>query len=70
MEMLPLKGTEINGWLSEHRRSVAQYAILDDVNDMLPEQQSHFVQINPVVGITEQDAEEIIAILNKPIAEV
>lgn len=70
MEMLPLKGTEINGWLSEHRRSVAQYAILDDVNDMRPEQQSHFVQINPVVGITEQDAEEIIAILTKPIAEV
>ena len=70
MEMLPLKGSEIKGWLSEHRRSVAQYAILDDVNDMRPEQQSHFVQINPVVGITEQDAEEVIAILNKPIAEV
>ena len=69
MEMLPLKGSEIKGWLSEHRRSVAQYAILDDVNDMLPEQQNHLVQINPVVGITEQDAEEVIAILNKPIAE-
>ena len=70
MEMLPLKGSEIKGWLSEHKRNVAQYAILDDVNDMLPEQQSHFVQINPIVGITEQDAEEVIAILTKPIAEV
>jgi hypothetical protein len=37
---------------------------------MLPEQQNHFVQINPVVGITEQDAEEIKAILNKHITEV
>ena len=64
MGLIPFKGTEIDGWLSEHRRSVAQYAILDDVNDMLPEQQNHFVQINPVVGITEQDSEKVIAILN------
>ena len=64
MGLIPFKGTEIKDWLSKHRRGVAQYAILDDVNDMLPEQQSHIVQINPVVGITEQDAEKVIAILN------
>ena len=52
MGLIPFKGTEIKDWLSKHRRGVAQYAILDDVNDMLPEQQSHIVQINPVVGIT------------------
>ena len=66
MGILPLKGSEINGWLSEHKRSVAQYAILDDVDDMLPNQESHFVQINPIVGITEQDADAVITILNNP----
>lgn len=58
--------SEINGWLSEHKRSVAQYAILDDVDDMLPNQESHFVQINLIVGITEQDADAVITILNNP----
>ena len=65
MEMLPLKGSEIKGWLSEHWRSVVQYAIFDDVNDMLPEQQDHLVLTNPTVGITESDAFKAISILNK-----
>ena len=28
--------------------------------------QSHFVQINPVVGITEQDADAVITIFKNP----
>ena len=57
------KGHEIKEWLSKNGKDVIQYAILDDVCDMLPDQQDHFVQINPVVGITEEDAEKVIAIL-------
>jgi hypothetical protein len=42
---------------------VSHYAILDDVPDMLSEQQSHFVQTDPRVGITKDDADRIIQIL-------
>jgi hypothetical protein len=35
------------------------------MDNMLPEQQSIFVQTNPEVGITEDDANKAIAILNK-----
>lgn len=59
------KGHEIKEWLSKKGKNVEQYAILDDADDMLPEQQSHFVQTNPKVGITEEDAKKIIAILNE-----
>jgi hypothetical protein len=34
------------------------------MDNMLPEQQSHFVHTNPEVGITEDDAEAVIAVLN------
>lgn len=59
------KGHEIKEWLSKKGKNVEQYAILDDADDMLPEQQSHFVQTNPKVGITEEDAKKTIAILNE-----
>ena len=59
------KGHEIKEWLSKKGKNVEQYAILDDADDMLPEQQSHFVQTNPKVGITEEDAEKVIVILAK-----
>ena len=64
MEFLSCKGYEIKEWLTAHGKNVSQYAILDDEQEMLPEQQSHFVQTNPVVGISEEDAEKAITILN------
>lgn len=63
MELPAGKGSEIKEWLSDSGNQVTHYAILDDVPDMLPEQQSHFVQTDPRVGITEDDADKVISIL-------
>lgn len=57
------KGSEIKEWLSTSGQDVTHYAILDDVPNMLPEQQSHFVQTDPIICITKNDAESIIYIL-------
>ena len=57
------KGSEIKEWLTTNGQQVTHYAILDDLPDMLPEQQSHFVQTDPRVGITQDDAISIIEIL-------
>ena len=64
MEFLSCKGYEIKEWLSAHGKNVSQYAILDDEQEMLPDQQSHFVQTNPEVGITKEDSEKVIKILS------
>ena len=42
-----------------------RYVILDDLNDVLPEQEDHFIRINPIVGITEKDAEKAVEIINQ-----
>ena len=63
MELPAGKGSEIKEWLDTNGSQVTHYAILDDMDDMLPEQQSHFVQIDPRIGITDDDAERIITIL-------
>lgn len=63
MELPAGKGSEIKEWLSANGSQVTNYAILDDLPDMLPEQQSHFVQTDPRIGITEDDADRVITIL-------
>ena len=63
MELPAGKGSEIKEWLSTSGSQVTDYAIIDDLPDMLPEQQSHFVQTDPRSGITENDADRIITIL-------
>lgn len=63
MDLPAGKGSEIKEWLSTSGQQVTHYAILDDLPDMLPEQQSHFVQIDPRIGITKDDADRIITIL-------
>lgn len=61
--MLPAgKGSEIKEWLTANGNPDS-YAILDDMDDMLPEQQSRFVQTDPSVGITREDADRVITIL-------
>lgn len=66
IELFHIRGEEIKEWLTKHGKYVSHYAIIDDMDNMLPEQQSHFVQTNPEVGITEEDAEKVIAILKNP----
>lgn len=63
MELPAGKGSEIKEWLSTNGSRVTSYAILDDLPDMLPEQQSHFVQTDPRIGITEENADRVITIL-------
>lgn len=63
MDIPAIKGSEIKEWLSTNGNDVTHYAILDDLPDLLPEQESHFVQTDPRIGITEEDAEQIIKIL-------
>lgn len=62
MEFFDIRGHEIKEWLSKHK--VDRYAILDDMDTILPEQTLHFVITNPMVGITKEDAEKVIEILN------
>lgn len=58
------RGYEIKKFLHEHH-DIENYVILDDVANMLPEQQSHFVQTRFYYGLTDEDAEKAIEILNK-----
>ena len=64
IELFHIRGEEIKEWLTKHGKRVSNYVIIDDMDNMLPEQQSHFVQTNPEVGITEDDVERSITILN------
>lgn len=61
------RGNEIKACFEEVLRVDAdtqRYVILDDLKDVLPEQEDHFIRINPIVGITEEDAERAIEILS------
>ena len=64
MELYSIRGMEIKEWLTKHGKHVSHYVIIDDMDNMLPEQQSHFVWIDPEVGITEGNAAQAIMILN------
>jgi hypothetical protein len=66
------RGQEIQDWLdldperqvvNPAHEDVQSYVILDDTNEMLPEQQPRLVQTNPQLGLTEQDVVEAISIL-------
>lgn len=62
MELFSIRGMEIKEWLS--KKGISHYVIIDDMDNMLQEQKSHFVQTNPEVGITEENAVQAISILN------
>ena len=53
---------EIALWLEEHPE-VTNYVILDDL-DSFRQHEAHLVKINPKTGITNDDAEQVITILN------
>ena len=64
MDYLYERGSEIQGWLLLHGDDVSRYVIIDDMDDILPEQKSHFVQTDPEVGITEEDVDKAVRLLN------
>ena len=63
MELFSIRGMEIKEWLDKHGKKVSHYVIIDDMDNFLPEQKPHFVQTDPEVGITEEDADMAIRIL-------
>ena len=63
-DLLSIRGQEIKEWLMMHGKNVSHYAILDDMNDVLHEQEPHFVWIDPSVGITVGNTAQAIMILN------
>lgn len=64
-DVLYERGFEIKGWLSLHNDEISHYVIVDDMDDILLEQQQRFVHTDPNTGMSEDDAEKAIAILNK-----
>ena len=60
------RGNQIRAYFEETGMDMdaQRYVIMDDLKDVLPEQEDHFVRIDPIVGITEEDAERAIEILN------
>lgn len=58
------RGCEISRYLTEHE-DISKYVILDDDTDMLLEQAPYFINTNWGLGISEQDVEKAIEILNK-----
>ena len=64
MDYLYERGSEIQGWLLLHGDDVGRYVIIDDMDDILPEQLSHFVQTDPEFGITIDEVKKIVHLLN------
>ena len=65
MEVDSIRGDEIQEWLDEHPE-VEKYAIIDDDDDMLPEQEENFFQTDFQTGLTDEIAKKVIKHLNSP----
>ena len=59
------KGEEIVVWLSEHATPDTRYVIIDDEYVVLDSQIPYFIWTNPYEGITEEQADRVISILNR-----
>jgi histidinol phosphatase-like enzyme len=59
------RGREIAWWLDENNAKTANYVILDDDTDILPDQAAHFVHTNWISGLTYKEQKQVISILNK-----
>ena len=64
MELFHIRGMEIKEWLDKHGKKVSHYVIIDDMDNFLPEQISHFVQTDSEVGISEDDVDKAVRLLN------
>jgi hypothetical protein len=52
LKELSCRGEEIQDWLNKHKDSVAEFVILDDDSDMLPEQLSRFIKTDSENGLS------------------
>ena len=64
MDLLSIRGQEIKDWLIVKGGSDCNYVIFDDMNDVLQEQEAHFVWVDPAVGITKGNVAQAIRILD------
>lgn len=65
------RGLEVNAWLADHPE-VERFAILDDNNWFLPDQQPHFFKTSWAVGLTEEIAERVmehLGAVDKPVED-
>lgn len=60
-----IRGKEVEAWLRKHHvnEDTGKYVIIDDENEYMTKQLSHFVWTNPESGLTKNDAERAISIL-------
>ena len=69
VDMLSLcRGNEIKWYFDEvldANSNSRRFIIFDDLKDVLPELQDHFVRIDPIVGITEKDVGRAVEIMKK-----
>lgn len=63
--ILHSKGMEIASWLSEQKKQDIRYVIIDDEYVILDSQLPYFILTNPYEGITEEQANKAISILNE-----
>lgn len=63
--MLHCKGIEISSWLSKYAKQDTRYVIIDDEYVILDSQLPHFILTNPYEGITEEQANRAISMLNE-----
>lgn len=59
------KGVEIASWLSKYAKQDIRYVIIDDEYVILDSQLPHFILTNPYEGITEEQANRVISMLNE-----
>lgn len=61
------RGNEIKWYFDEvldANSNSRRFVIFDDLKEVLPELQDHFVRIDPIVGITEKDVGRAVEIIN------
>lgn len=58
------RGEEIKSYLKQHPE-IKYYIIVDDENDMLAEQQSHFVQTDTLIGFGIREYQQCVKIYEK-----
>ena len=63
------RGAEIRAWLEAHGETGAPYLILDDMPDFYPDQLPHFIETDPRVGITLEDAARAVRILKGDLSD-
>lgn len=59
------RGVEIDLWINENKEKIDNYVILDDDSDMLYCQKDSFVHTNTYKGLSINDVQKAIKILNK-----